>query len=138
MQPGLGQRDPILLDAVGDMIVSYQVQEALVSLGQGMSLEPVLAKEWSTADSGKTWKITLQDGVKFTNGQPFTADDVVYSIDRMRNKALGSPLVEVLSGITSVVADDATHVTINLESANSEFIGLLDRHPRQNALQERQ
>jgi len=125
IQPGLGQRDPILLDAVGDMIVSYQVQEALVSLGQGMSLEPVLATEWNTADSGKTWKITLRDGVKFSNGQPFTADDVVYSIDRMRDKKLGSPLVEILSGIVSVVLDDPTHVTVNLKSANAEFMGLL-------------
>ena len=48
------------------------------------------------------WTFTLQDGVKFTNGEPFTADDVVYSMDRLRSKELGSPMADIYANIKSV------------------------------------
>lgn len=122
MQPGNGQYDPVLMaGSVGDILLNVQVQENLVDLAQDFSLTPLLATEWSSAD-GKTWKVTLRDGVKFTNGEAFTADDVVYSFDRLRSKDLGSPMAEVYSNITSVVADDPTHVTFNLTAPDSEFM----------------
>lgn len=121
MQPGNGQYDPVLMaGSVGDIILNVQVQENLVDLAQDFSVIPVLATEWSSSDS-KVWKFTLRDGVKFSNGEAFTADDVVYSFDRLRSKELGSFMADVYSTIASVVADDPTHVTFTLSAADSEF-----------------
>jgi peptide/nickel transport system substrate-binding protein len=132
MQPGEGQYDPVLMDgATGDVILVSQVQEPLVELAQDFSIEPLLATTWSTPDGGKTWKLTLRDGVKFSNGQPFTSADVLYSFDRLRNEELGSPMAKIYANIKSVVADDATHLTFNLKAPDSEFMAsLTDFHAK--------
>ncbi|MBU2601387.1 MAG: ABC transporter substrate-binding protein [Actinobacteria bacterium] len=125
MQPGNGQYDPVLMaGSVGDILLNVQVQENLVDLAQDFSVFPVLATEWDSED-GKTWKFTLREGATFHNGEPFTADDVVYSFDRLRSEELGSPMAGVYSNIESVVADDPTHVTFNLTLPDSEFVASL-------------
>lgn len=45
-------------------------------------VEPDLAEKWEVADDGKTWTFTLKKGLKFANGDPLTAADVVYSYKR--------------------------------------------------------
>jgi peptide/nickel transport system substrate-binding protein len=47
-----------------------------------LSLEPDLATEWQLGDDGVTWRFTLREGVTFHNGNPFNADDVLYSFER--------------------------------------------------------
>ncbi|MGH6897492.1 MAG: ABC transporter substrate-binding protein [Geminicoccaceae bacterium] len=47
-----------------------------------LSLEPDLATEWELGDDGVTWRFQLREGVTFHNGNPFNADDVVYSFKR--------------------------------------------------------
>jgi len=44
---------------------------------------PDLALRWETSTDGKTWTFYLRQGVKWHNGMPFTADDVVYSFNKM-------------------------------------------------------
>jgi len=121
MQPGNGQYDPVLMaGAVGDIILVCQVQENLVELAQDFTVVPMLATNWDSPD-GKTWSFALQEGVTFSNGEPFTSDDVVYSFDRLRSKKLGSPMADVYANIKSVVGDDPTHVTFQLKKVDSEF-----------------
>jgi peptide/nickel transport system substrate-binding protein len=47
-----------------------------------LSLEPDLATAWELGDDGVTWRFELREGVMFHNGDPFNADDVVYSFKR--------------------------------------------------------
>jgi peptide/nickel transport system substrate-binding protein len=118
---GSGQYDPALFAGnPADIFLQRQVLQHLVYLGDGMTVQPELATEWESAD-GKVWTFTLQDGVTFSNGEAFTADDVVYTMDRLRDKKLGSPMAEAFSFIKSVVADDPTHVTFNLKTVTSTF-----------------
>ncbi|HEY6394362.1 MAG TPA: ABC transporter substrate-binding protein [Candidatus Binataceae bacterium] len=46
-----------------------------------LKLEPALATEWSNVDPS-TWRFKLRQGVKFHDGTPFTADDVIFSWQR--------------------------------------------------------
>ena len=120
-QPGNVNFDPALFaGAVPDILLQQQIYEKLVTLGQDFSIQPTLATEWDSPD-GKNWTFTLQSGVTFSNGEAFTADDVVYTMDRLRSKELGSPMAEVYANIKSVTADDATHVTFALTNVDSEF-----------------
>lgn len=120
-QPGNGDFDPALFAGnVADIILQHQSLEKLVTLGQDFNLEPTLATEW-TSDDGITWKFTLREGVTFSNGSPFTADDVVYTMDRLRDPALKSPMVSVYANIDTITADDATHVTFTLKTPDGEF-----------------
>ena len=120
-QPGNVNFDPALFaGAVPDILLQQQVYEKLVTLGQDFSVQPTLATKWDSPD-GKVWTFTLRDGVTFSNGQPFTSADVVYTMDRLRSKKLGSPMAEVYANVQSVVATDPTTVTFNLKKVDSEF-----------------
>jgi peptide/nickel transport system substrate-binding protein len=119
MQPGNGQYDPVMMaGAVGDIIMVCQVQENLVELAGDFSVQPLLASKWESAD-GKTWDFELQTGVAFSNGEPFTSADVVYSFDHL--KAKESPMADVYANIVEVVPVDDTHVTFQLKNVDSEF-----------------
>src|SRR5437773_601735 len=61
--------------------VNGQMYETLVNRGKKLEIVPVLATEWKQVDS-LTWRFTLRKGVKFHDGTPFTADDVLFSVER--------------------------------------------------------
>ncbi len=120
-QPGNGGLDPVLhSDNVADIMVQEQIMEKLVDLDPGFKVVPRLATEWSSTDN-KIWNFTLQEGVTFSNGDPFTSEDVVYSMGRLRSKELGSPMADIFANVVDVTADDPTHVTFALEKPDSEF-----------------
>jgi peptide/nickel transport system substrate-binding protein len=60
---------------------SQQHYEALLNRDPNMVLEPSLALTWKTVNP-TTWEFKLRQGVKFHGGEAFTADDVVFSINR--------------------------------------------------------
>jgi peptide/nickel transport system substrate-binding protein len=62
-------------------MMNGQVYEGLVARGRKLELVPALATEWQQV-SPLVWRFKLRPNVKFHDGQPFTADDVIYSIER--------------------------------------------------------
>ncbi|WP_113702842.1 ABC transporter substrate-binding protein [Nonomuraea lactucae] len=60
------------------------VYEGLVKLGQDGTVQPLLAEKWDVSPDRRTYTFTLRDNVTFSSGAPFTADDVVFSLDRVR------------------------------------------------------
>jgi peptide/nickel transport system substrate-binding protein len=48
---------------------------------------PGLATKWEGSDDGKTWTYTLRPGMKWSDGQPLTAEDVAYTVNRSRDEA---------------------------------------------------
>ena len=120
-QPGNADFDPALFAGnPADIQLQHAVLEKLVTLDQEFNLQPTLATEWSSED-GQVWTFTLRDGVTFSNGSPFTADDVVYTMDRLRDPELGSAMVQVYANIDTITADDPTHVTFTLKTPDGEF-----------------
>jgi peptide/nickel transport system substrate-binding protein len=61
--------------------VNGQMYETLVNRGKKLEIVPVLATEWQQLDP-LTWRFMLRKGVKFHDGTPFTADDVLFSVQR--------------------------------------------------------
>src|SRR5215212_340335 len=68
---------------------------------------PNLAESWSTPDPN-TWVIKLQRGVQFHNGNPFTADDVVFSLDRIANDPQSQQAEKVKNIVELTKLDDYT------------------------------
>jgi peptide/nickel transport system substrate-binding protein len=72
-------------------------------------IQPQLGTAYSFADNGKTINVTTRQGVKWSDGQPFSAEDVAFTFTMIKNNAklnLGSlPII-------SATAADATHVTL--------------------------
>jgi peptide/nickel transport system substrate-binding protein len=83
-------------------------------------LEPVsaLATEATPSEDGLTWKIKLRDDVKWHDGEPFTAEDVVFSY----NFLIAAGRAPNLAAIDTIVADDDYSLTINLKQPAPFFV----------------
>ena len=85
-------------------------------------MEPALATDWEFDDEGTTWTFELRDDVVWHNGRDFTADDVVFSFERMIDPDEGSLRVERLEMIESVEALDDATVQFNLSRPTPNFL----------------
>jgi oligopeptide transport system substrate-binding protein len=78
--------------------------EGLYRLGKNSKIEPGLATKTSTSKDGKTWTFTLRKNDKWSNGDPVTAKDFVYSWRRTVDPSTGSQYSYLFSGVKN--ADD--------------------------------
>ena len=74
--------DPYQINESFSLSVNGAVYEGLVRRGPDMKLEPCLATSWEVLDP-LHWRFHLRKGVKFHEGQDFTADDVIFSAHRV-------------------------------------------------------
>jgi peptide/nickel transport system substrate-binding protein len=84
----------------------------------------VLATGWDAPDE-TTWVFDLQDGVTFHNGEPFTADDVVYTFERILDPQTASSYAPLYDAIDSIEATSPTQVTFHLKSSFGPFLSNL-------------
>jgi peptide/nickel transport system substrate-binding protein len=116
--------DPVKIADGGGITVLSQVAETLVLSGKDLTAVPVLAESWSPNKDGTVWTFKLRQAVKFHNGKPMTADDVVATFDRLADPAVGSNALSVFTGMLSKggtrKVDDHT-VEFHLDVANGNF-----------------
>ena len=67
--------------------VLYAVHDALIKPMPGNDMAPSLATSWKESPDGLTYEFKLREGLKFHNGDPFTAEDVKFSFQRYRGVA---------------------------------------------------
>lgn len=105
--------DPYSFGETFTLAVLNHVYEGLVRYDDQLKIEPALAERWEIKDDGKTWRFHLRQGVKFHNGNPFTADDVVASLARVSHET--SPLKGNLPAFQGAakVDDHTVDVTLN-------------------------
>lgn len=88
------------------------VYEGLVRWNEDLKLEPALAESWEPL-SDTEWRFRLRQGVTFHNGNPFTADDVIFSFHRAGDP--GSPFAGLLEPVAEVVKVDDYTVDFKLK-----------------------
>src|SRR6201997_5954700 len=96
-QGELKSLDPYTLKETTTIAHHAHIYEGLVTRDKELKIAPALAESWETLDPTH-WRFHLRHNVKFHNGDPFTADDVVFSAERVRAQG---------SNFTSVVPSDA-------------------------------
>ena len=114
-QGDLKSLDPYTLNESTTHAHLGQVFEGLVTRDKDLKIIPALAESWETPEPTR-WRFHLRKGVKFHNGDPFTADDVVFSATRVRAK--GSNLLAYIAADTKVVKVDDYTVDFVLTSPN--------------------
>ena len=107
---------------IGISMAISQTLEALITLDKDSKPQPKLADSWAWTDP-TTLVFKLHPGVKFSDGQPFTAADVKGSIERYIG--WGAALRTVLAPITSVTATDDLTVTIKTSAPTGTLLGVL-------------
>ncbi|WP_274652063.1 ABC transporter substrate-binding protein [Paenibacillus humicola] len=99
--------DPQKQGKMPDMNILSNMFDTLVTRDADNKLAPALATEWKAIDD-HTWQFKLRQGVKFHDGESFNANVVKYSIDRLKDPATASPIVELNSVKEVDVVDDYT------------------------------
>ncbi|MCC4800801.1 nickel/dipeptide/oligopeptide ABC transporter substrate-binding protein [Enterovibrio norvegicus] len=102
--------DPVSLDpheqlSGGTLQLSHMVFDPLVRFNQSMEFEPRLAESWERVDN-ETMRFNLRKGVKFHSGNTLTADDVVWTFNRLKSSPDFKGIFEPLVSLTKV--DDYT------------------------------
>jgi peptide/nickel transport system substrate-binding protein len=108
-------------------------------------LEPRLATEWTGTPDGLTWTFTLRDNVRFSDGEPFTAADVLFTFDALYDARAKSPLgnqIQVAGQPLQARALDDRHVVVTFPAPFAPGLAMLDnvpilpRHKLQSALEQ--
>src|SRR5262249_55090885 len=96
----------------------------VVTVAGGGKTYPWLAKSWQWTHGGKTLVLNLQTGVKWTDGQPLTSSDVVYSLTAgKQDKSMDIiGMFNKGTNIRNVVANGPNQVLIDLKTPDSQFI----------------
>ena len=81
---------------VQEFHVLQDMLEGLVAYDMKAKAVPGQAEKWEVSDDGKTYRFTLRDGLKWSNGDPVTAEDFVYSYRRIMDPATGAKYANIL------------------------------------------
>jgi peptide/nickel transport system substrate-binding protein len=115
-KPG-GPLDPVAMADLGAYTPVVTSFEYLVD-ALGGDLSPMLAESWSPNTDGSVWTFKLRQGVKWHDGTPFTAADVVGTMDRLA----GSNLKAYISaGATKAIDDNTVEITLNAPDGQFPF-----------------
>ena len=122
IQQDIDGLDPHKVTAAGTKEILFNIFEGLVKCDSNGDLVGAVAEKYSLSEDGLEYTFNLRPGVKFHNGNPVTAEDVKYSIERASGLLDGTPLVSPLSAVTAVdILDDST-VRVTVGSVNPELI----------------
>ena len=116
--------NPVTVADQGGQDMLGQTGEYLTFSNQHLTLQPVLAESWSPNSTADVWTFKIRQGVKFHNGQPLTADDVVYTYKLSTNpKSAPAALSAFGGGLTpdGVVKVDDFTVAFHLAAPNGNF-----------------
>lgn len=117
--------DPQTTASASTFEVAYNIYNTLIDVTSQGQLTPDLATHWSSSQGGKVWTIKLRPHVKFSNGKTLTAQDVVYTFNRILNKATADPNIADFSEISSVKAVNPLTVQFTLSQPYSPFLASL-------------
>jgi peptide/nickel transport system substrate-binding protein len=128
LQP-IVQTDPAFISSDPEIIIASSVYDYLVDVNPQNTITPRLAREWTVSEDGKIYVFSLIENATFHDGTLFTADDVVWTFDRLRDPEVDSPTKDLYSNIESVEATDQFEVTFTLKESNPFFLyDLSDNH----------
>ncbi|MGY6411657.1 MAG: ABC transporter substrate-binding protein [Alkalilacustris sp.] len=118
--PGL---DPTAGAAAAIREVTYaNIFQGLTRFGPDGSVLPSLARDWEISEDGLEYIFRLAEGVRFHDGTPMTAADVVFSLDRARAEGSTNAQPQLFAAIDSVEALDDHTVRVTLSRPDGAFL----------------
>lgn len=106
-------------------MVAGNIYEGLLRYDTDLNPQPGLAKSWEVSEDGLTYTFMLHEGVKWHDGAPFSADDVVFSVDEFLRET--HPRLRVsLAHVESVTAPDPNTVVFKLKNPFGPFLGIFE------------
>ncbi|HWK69750.1 ABC transporter substrate-binding protein [Pollutimonas sp. M17] len=122
--------DPHYHQTTPNEALIYHIFQPLVAMDADQKLQPALAKSWEATDD-TTWTFKLDEKARFSNGEPFTAQDVVFSFCRILNNetGIGSGGTNTVRRIVSVETPDERTVLLKTAAPQPVLPNELARIP---------
>lgn len=107
-----------------DADITQLVYSGLLRYGQNQKLLPDLASKYKISEDKKIYEFELRQDAKWSDGQEFSADDVIFTFRSIQNPLINSPLISTYRGVT-VEKISKYGVRFTLEKPFSPFLGSL-------------
>ena len=123
------QTDPALISSDAEVSLANAVYDYLVDVDASNQIAPRLATSWQINQDGLTYTFQLTENAFFHDGSALTAEDVVYTFNRLRAPDSGFATVDLYANVVSVEATGEYEVTFSLQTTNPFFLfDLSDNH----------
>ncbi|MCB9169240.1 MAG: ABC transporter substrate-binding protein [Flavobacteriales bacterium] len=134
---GITSLDPVFARNLEHIWVVDQLFDGLVEMGPDMRVRPAVARSWDIRDSGTAYLFHLRPEVRFHDdpvfpdgmGRSVTANDFVFSLERLRDERTASPgrwvLDHVLPGPAGIAARDDSTLILHLDRPFAPFLSML-------------
>jgi len=120
-----GGINPLTTTQYDTMFAVGLASAQLVNESPSGQVKAQLASSWAQSADKLSWTFTLRPGLKFSNGQPLTATDVVSSFDAILSPTSQSPAASSFTGILKSVSGSGSSVVFHLSRAYADFPYLL-------------
>lgn len=122
----VGKLTPLIsTDAYQATIESYVLESLITRDPDTLEWKPWIAESWEVSDDGLTIAFDLRKDVKFSDGQPLTSEDVLFTLDMIRNPEINAPrLVPYYEDVESLVADGPYRVVFTLSKPYFQSLGI--------------
>jgi peptide/nickel transport system substrate-binding protein len=113
------------LNGNGDIFGYNLIYSGLVRsdpTGKTNKIVPSLADRWTVSSDGKTYTFHLRDGLKFSNGDPVTSEDVAWTFNRFANPKINAIMSAVAIGVGKTTAVDPSTVRVQLTKPIASFL----------------
>lgn len=105
---------PARLSWIEGANIVRQVGEYLTETGSDNITRPLLLDSWKANEDVSEWTLNLKQGIKFNNGDDFTADDVIFTMNEWLNPDVGSSTLGLMSYLTPENIERVDDYTIKL------------------------
>ena len=104
---------------IWDSNVARQVAEYLTKTGHDNVTRPYLLESWFPSEDLRTWTLNVRQGIHWHNGRAFTAEDVIWNIQRVLSESTGSSIVGLMKGYMLEEYEEAGELHTRLWDANA-------------------
>jgi peptide/nickel transport system substrate-binding protein len=125
--------NPILATDTPSGNINTRVYQGLVRSNEKLEMVPYLAKSITYSDDGKTWTVKLNEGVKWHDGEPFTAEDVKFTYDTIMHPDYTGVRKSNFSSVESVEITGELDLILHLKKPDASLlsklnIGIIPKH----------
>ena len=117
--------NPVLAPDIGSVLINKIIFSSLVRPDEQLHPVPDLAQSWTTSDDGLEYTFALKPGVKWHDGEPFSATDVKFTFDQIRDVKSGSRLGSDFAALAGIDIVDSLTVRFRLKAPFAPFLALL-------------
>ena len=103
--PDVETIDPALNQSADGANYITMISDNLLRIDKDGKIAPSMAEKYEVSDDGLTWRFHLRDGLKWSDGSDFTANDFVYSWQRMVDPEVAAPYAETMLGMVEGYKD---------------------------------